>query len=99
MAARGTESKTVVFNKLQEVFPNAFWEDPNKILRIPLVENGSSIEIKVTLTAAKNILGDGGVPSAFDTSTSDKPAAEPAPAPLSEEEKENVAKMLAALNL
>ena len=33
--AKGTESKNVIFSKLQEVFPDAFWEDQGKILRIP----------------------------------------------------------------
>ena len=39
--AKGTESKNAVFAKLQEVFPDSFWEDQGKILRVPLNENGS----------------------------------------------------------
>lgn len=96
MAARGTESKSVIFNKLKEIYPNSFWEDENKILRIPMNESGTPIEIKVTLTAAKNILGSGAVESAFP------PASEPVvekPVEMTEEEKENVATLLASLNL
>lgn len=96
MAAKGTESKGIIFGKLQEVYPNAFWEDEGKILRIPMTESGNLVEIKVTLTAAKNLLGGTEMPSAFE--------AAPAPAQtpqvqMTEEEKDNVAKLLASLNM
>lgn len=93
---RGTESKSVIFNKLRENYPNSFWEDENKILRIPMNEGGNPIEIKVTLTAAKNILGSGAVESAFPTTS--EPVVEK-PVEMTEEEKENVATLLASLNL
>ena len=96
MAARGTESKSVIFNKLKEIYPNSFWEDENKILRIPMSEGGAPIEIKVTLTAAKNILGSGTVESAFPTVS--EPVVEK-PVEMTEEEKEDVATLLASLNL
>ncbi len=57
MAAKGTASKQIIFNKLKEVFPKAFMES-DKIMRIPLEEDGTSIEIKVSLTAAKDLLGN-----------------------------------------
>ena len=96
MAAKGTESKGIIFNKLKEIYPNSFWEDENKILRIPMNEGGNPIEIKVTLTAAKNILGSGAVESAFPTAS--EPVVEK-PVEMTEEEKENVATLLASLNL
>ena len=96
MAAKGTESKCIIFNKLKEIYPNSFWEDENKILRIPMNEGGNPIEIKVTLTAAKNILGSGAVESAFPTAS--EPVIEK-PVEMTEEEKENVATLLASLNL
>ena len=100
MAAKGTQSKTVIFNKLQESFPGAFWEDEGKILRIPLNEEGSCVEIKVTLTAAKNILGDGAVASAFQPSPGVSSSVEPAPAiEVTEEEKERVAQLIKSLGL
>lgn len=108
MAARGTESKNQVFTKLIEVYPNAFWEDEGKILRIPMNENGDVIEIKVTLTAAKNILGTSGSfpisafnndsDSSITTNTANinsvKESIEP-----TQEEKDNVSKLLASLGL
>lgn len=97
MAAKGTESKNIIFTKLQEVFPDAFWEDQGKILRIPLTENGTRVEVKVSLTAAKTNLGGDEPVSAFSaepvvkTST---PDIEP-----TQEEKDNVNKLLASLGL
>ena len=93
---RGTESKGIIFNKLKEIYPNSFWEDENKILRIPMNEGGNPIEIKVTLTAAKNILGSGAIESAFPIAS--EPVVEK-PVEMTEEEKENVATLLASLNL
>ena len=96
MAARGIASKSIIFNKLKEIYPNSFWEDENKILRIPMNEGGTPIEIKITLTAAKNILGSGAVESAFPLAS--EPVVEK-PVEMTEEEKENVATLLASLNL
>lgn len=99
--ARGTESKEVIFRKMMECFPEAFWEDEGKILRIPLTENGNRVEVKVTLTAAKNNLGGEEVRSAFGEGAAATSANVPEPKPIvapTEEEKANVAKLLASLN-
>ena len=66
MAAKGAVSKNTIFTKLKEVYSDAFWEDEGKILRIPLDEDGTRVEIKVQLTAAKTNLGGDNVSSAFD---------------------------------
>lgn len=97
MALKGTESKQNIFSKLIEIYPGSFWEDENKILRIPLDENGERVEIKVTLTAAKANLGNGMATSAF----SEKPSMETAPIniEMTEEEKDNVSKLLNSLGL
>ena len=108
MAAKGVESKAAIFKKLQEVYPNAFWEDENKILRVPLNEEGNRVEIKVTLTAAKTNLGGDQPESAFSkpkesniSNFSDFVKTETKVNDIepTEEEKNNVAKMLASLGL
>lgn len=48
MASRGAEEKQIVIDKIKEVFPEAFEYD--KTIRIPI----GDIQIKVTLTAAKD---------------------------------------------
>lgn len=55
MAAKGTIAKENLFKKLREVFPNAFFDD--KVLRVPMDDGGTLVEIKVALTCAKDILG------------------------------------------
>lgn len=98
MAAKGTDSKNIIFSKLQNIFPESFWEDQGKILRIPLDENGSRVEIKVTLTAAKTNLGGESAASAFEASspinTTNNTILEP-----TQEEKDNVSKLIASLGL
>lgn len=54
--ARGSQAKQEILETLKETFPNSFMEDA-KILRIPWIENGETVEIKITMTAAKNLLG------------------------------------------
>lgn len=107
--AKGQESKEKIFAKLMEVYPNAFFEDEGKILRVPMEESGNLVEIKITLTAAKNNLGSDIRPSAFSAEpASNNPVAPnfmPAPASTSQateispEEKENVRKLIESLNL
>lgn len=104
MAARGTKSKVQVFEKLMEVYPDSFWEDENKILRIPIDEDGTRVEIKVALTAAKNNLGEGGTApkSAFNNEVSPNIMPQPekeADLEPTEEEKANVSRLLASLGL
>lgn len=98
--AKGAESKAALFAKLQEIYPNAFWEDENKILRVPMTEDGNVVEIKVTLTAAKANLGSGQPESAFGNAapTVTKPTAAET-IEVTEEEKANVSKLLASLGL
>ena len=54
--AKGTERKTKVFEQLQKMFPESFWNGP-KEFRIPMEENGERVELKVTLTCAKENVG------------------------------------------
>lgn len=57
MAAKGSVVKQEVMAKILEVFPDAFVYD--KTIRIPMVEDGNPLQIKVTLTAAKDIVEPG----------------------------------------
>ena len=99
--AKGQNSKEQLFKTLISAYPDSFWEDENKILRVPFIEDGTRVEIKVTLTAAKNNLRDG-ITSVFDDSKDKgnsgkiefKVETEP-----SQEELDNVKKMLEALDL
>ena len=105
--ARGTESKNQIFKKLREVYPDSFWEDEGKILRVPMLENGDRIEVKIQLTAAKTNLQNE-TPSAFaDPGSSvidlgkemNEPGSAKKVTEVSDEEKANVSKLLASLGL
>lgn len=81
-------------NKILEVFPNSFIN--GKEIRICGNENGEEVQIKVTLTAAKENIVNEAVekPTAAATTSTDDYTVEITP-----KEKRTVAEMLAALNL
>ena len=55
--ARGSEAKQTVTQKILEMFEGSFLYD--KEIRVPIVENGELIQVKVTLTAAKTNVENG----------------------------------------
>ena len=58
--AKGSIAKEEITKKILEIFDGAFVND--KEIRIPWVENGETVQIKVALTCAKvNIEGGAGV--------------------------------------
>lgn len=56
--AKGQESKNIITKKILETFEGSFQYD--KEIRIPIIENGETIQIKITLTAAKTNVEPGG---------------------------------------
>lgn len=70
--AKGADSKTKVFEQLQKMFPESFWNGP-KEFRIPMEENGERVELKVTLTCAKENVG---VSDSIDFSSSNEPTSD-----------------------
>lgn len=98
---KGTESKEIITNKIMKTFEGAFIAVDGKTIRVPMSENGEPIEIKITLTAAKDIEGGG---AAQNNSIVVKELGEgDFPAPVAntratEEEKENVQKLLTKLS-
>lgn len=96
MAAKGTEAKAIISNKILGMFEGAFID--GKDLRIPMTENGEYLEIKVALTAAKEPVRPNGITT--DTVQAANPA-EPTPinVSLTTEEKAEVASLLQKLGL
>jgi hypothetical protein len=99
--AKGSLAKESITKKILETFDGSFPYD--KEIRIPFIENGEEVQIKVTLTCAKaNVTcgADVATPGSFPVPTntpvtvrSNEPVAP------SEEEKQAVADMLRALGL
>lgn len=54
MAARGTNSKNTITEVLLKTFKGSFLYNNGKELRIPCMENGELLQIKCTLTCAKD---------------------------------------------
>lgn len=94
--AKGADSKEKVKQKILEIFEGSFVND--KEIRIPMVENGENLEIKVTLTCAKDVIGGGeaSVPAEATASAFPTPAA-PAKVEVTDEEKQRLKNLLAQM--
>ena len=98
MAARGSQAKAVVTQKILETFEGSFLYNNGKELRIPIVENGEIIQIKVALTAAK-VNVECGSDVALPTAGVAQSASVDADPHLSETEKKEVNDLLDSLGL
>jgi hypothetical protein len=56
---RGQLSKDNITKAILQIFSGSFVEPSGKIIRIPTTCEGENIEIKIQLTAAKDIIGGG----------------------------------------
>ena len=92
--ARGNLAKEEITKRILNTFNQSFLY--GKEIRIPILENGEVVQIKVTLVAAKTNVengADNAVPSSVTPVT-------PAPSvEITEDEKREVADLLASLNL
>ena len=101
MAAKGSVSKEIITQKILETCDGAFKYD--KEIRIPIMEDGTEIQIKVTLTCAKTNV-ESGMDNAIPGTTASTIATPKAIdnhgiAEVTEEEKQNVLKAMKALGL
>jgi uncharacterized alkaline shock family protein YloU len=92
MAAKGAVAKQEITQKLFEAFPNAFQHD--KDIRIPWVENGVTVEIKIAMTCAKENVGGN-----LMTALSDGGIVAESLSTMTDAEIENVRIMMEHLNL
>ena len=97
--ANGTESKAKITSKLLEVFPGSFVYNGGKEIRIPMTEDGAEIQIKITLTAAKdNVAADGAaMPPTTSVAATDFPEPQKKVS-MTQEEKDRVDTLAATLN-
>ena len=90
--AKGSIAKDVITKKILETFEGAFIND--KEIRIPILENGETVQIKVTLTCAKvNI--ENGAGGAVEVPTGASPVA----TPITENEVKEVNDLITKLGL
>ena len=103
MAAKGSQVKAEISQKILQTFPNSFLYNDGKEIRIDTVEDGLPVQIKVTLTAAKvPVEGNGENIFTENAETAGvKPAVtnEKIPQEPTEEEKERLTALLNKLDL
>ena len=111
MAAKGSVLKQEVAQKILAAFPGSFLYNDGKEIRIPVMENGEEIQIKVALTAAKENVNPGEdnlLPGENTTRVNDNgqiefvhkvSAAETKVVEPTQEEKQNVQDLLRAIGL
>lgn len=91
--ARGAESKELITQKILETFEGSFKYD--KEIRIPMLENGEIVQVKVTLTAAKVNVESGG--DTVVPTSGGSVATTPWNLEITEEEKKETADLLESL--
>ena len=101
MAVKGAVAKAEITSKILAAFPGSFQYD--KEIRVPVMENGEEVQIKVVLTAAKvNVTNgaDTALPGDFPAPTNAPVTPErTTPVEPTAQEKQNVANLLARLGL
>ena len=99
--ARGAISKEEATRRILEAFPGSFVYD--KEIRIPFVEEGENIQLKCALTCAKvnvEVGGENAIPGEDTQVATISATAQPvAKTEVSEEEKDNLKRMMEALGI
>lgn len=91
---KGNQSKTFIGEALLKIFPGSFIDADRKTVRIPTTCEGEPLEIKITMTCAKDLVG--GTP-AFTENVS--ATAEPQNRAMTEAEIAEVRSLIEKLNL
>ena len=96
MAAKGAIAKQSITDEILNYFPGSFIHD--KVIRIPIMENGAIVEIKVALTCAKDVVGNAAVALSGDSPAS-MGASEQGSPQMTDAEKENVRILMKQLGM
>lgn len=94
--AKGSMAKQEITKKILEMFEGSFVYNDGKEIRVPILENGEVVQIKVTLTAAKVAVSAGSdqeVPGAAEVAK-DNGVKE-----ITKDEKNEVSDLITALGL
>jgi len=94
--ARGQESKQIITKRILETFEGSFLYD--KEIRIPIQENGETIQIKCVLTAAKVNVENAESPSGDSVVVTSAPSNREDNF-ITDQEKEDTKALLKRLNL
>ena len=96
--AKGSQSKEIITKKILEIFQGSFQYE--KEIRIPLEEDGCPIQLKCVLTCAKvNVEPNGDVALPGEQKVNNATITQSVNTEVSQEEKDNVKKLMQMLNL
>lgn len=97
--ARGTEAKQKVINKIISTFGKDYAGELDKKHYVWATEDGERIQVAITLTCPKNpvLLGDN--EQSTDLNFEEDTPVSPTTAEISEQEKQNIADLMARLGL
>ena len=103
--AKGQAAKQEAFAKMLEMFPDSFLYNDNKELRINTTEDGNDIQLKITITCAKenvNAESENAIPGAAEApvekSLNETQVSPAEPPQMTEAERQNVENLMKALN-
>lgn len=103
MALKGTIAKKEITDKILATFDGSFLYNDGKEIRIPFTEEGNDVQIKIALTCAKdNVMpgADVALPgTTISTPVSSEVSISTATAEVTQEEKDNIKKMMEVLGL
>lgn len=91
--ARGQEAKNAITQKILDTFEGAFINE--KEIRIPYMEAGELVQVKVTLTAAKTNVGEA-MENTAEVASNDS---EPVSSNPTQEEIDNVRMLIESLGM
>lgn len=102
--ARGSQAKLIIANKIKELYGSDYVGESGGKYYIYENDGGEKVQIAISLTCPKNPIGTVDMSSAFSDGIdfAAAPAAAPvkvAPTEITEEEKANLAAMMASLGL
>lgn len=95
---KGSQAKAEITEKILSTFEGSFLYNNGKELRIPIVEDGQIVQIKIAMTCAK-VNVESGSDIALPTAGATQPASVDADPHLSETEKKEVNDLLDSLGL
>ena len=101
--AKGQNAKNDIQKKILSTFEGSFLYNDGKEIRVPMLDSGEQVQIKITLTCAKENVtmgADAAIPGDFPAPKTTAPTPERTqPVQVSAEEKANVASLLKSLGL
>lgn len=99
MAVRGAQAKSEIGTKILETFDGSFIDADRKTIRIPWIENGDLLEVKIQMTAAKDIVGGGASPKPQEVESAPAASIPEGSFEMTSEEKKEVIDIIHTLNL